>query len=225
MRISKTRFITVIAAILIVIAGVAAYSYYQYLNSFYTVTVNNIRETTLSLYKDTLVTLSSSEDVETQRQEIKRFSEKKTEYTLQNGTYCIETIDQDYALTQTCFEVKDEDTSITINPSFSKLYLKNMLTSQLESQLNAIISEKYAPIIDGYVLKTGELLGEGDWYGATLTTIIPPRDRGDVYRVLLHNESGVWNIVAYPQLYLNKYDYPDVPQSVLQATNELVGSY
>lgn len=224
MRISKSRLLAIIISILVIIGGLGLYAYWSYVNSFQNVTVDNPRNASISLYQVFEADDGHDHD-ESEHHEINTFKDVTNRIDLRPGEYCLKSTDTKYSAEDVCFEVKDKAVSVSINPSLSSDYLDSLLTDDLKQQLETIVATKYAPLMNGYVLKSGALFNEGEWYGATLTTIIEPNDRGDVYRVLLHNESNEWKIVGYPQLYLNKYDYPNVPVSVLEATNKLVGSY
>lgn len=142
---------------------------------------------------------------------------------LQNGDYCIEPTAENYETTPVCFTVQDKDLSIEVDPSYTRLYLEGLLQDQVGA-INKLIEETYKEVIGGFVLNKGTLLGRGDWYGTTLTQKVAKGEQGDVYRVLLKKEGGNWIIVAYPQIILNKFDYPDVPYNILDKVNRLVGA-
>jgi hypothetical protein len=144
--------------------------------------------------------------------------------SLQKGNYCVEPTDTKYDLTPICFVVENKAVSVLIDPNYSKDNLTELLTSEELLTINTIIQDKYSAVIDKFVLKDGSLFGRGEWYGATLTERVARSDQGDVYRVLLNKKDGVWVIVAYPQIILSKFDYPDVPYSVLDGINRLVGT-
>jgi hypothetical protein len=142
---------------------------------------------------------------------------------LQNGDYCAAPNDTKYNQTPICFTVSGKDIVVDVEPNYSATYLSSQLTNQLAT-INSVITTTYSDIIDGFTLTTGALYGHGEWYGGTLTQKTESAsDQGDVYRVLLKKVSGTWTVVAYPQIVLSKYTYPDVPYAVLDAVNRLPG--
>jgi hypothetical protein len=147
-----------------------------------------------------------------------------TSLQFQNSNFCAVPGDTKYDETPVCFTVDNKDSSVVIEPNYSTDYLAQQLPAQLD-KINSVINEKYSGIIDRFTLQTGQLFGRGEWYGTTLTQRVASQsDQGDVYRMLLKNNSGTWTVVAYPQIVLSKYTYPDVPHSVLDEVNGLPGS-
>jgi hypothetical protein len=148
-----------------------------------------------------------------------------TTLSLQAGDYCAVITDTKYDVSPVCISLSSSDASISLNPHYSDSYLASQLTSELKSQLHLIISQKYSAIINGYTLGNGQLLGDGEWYATTLTTKVAPNDRGDYYRVLLKKDGNTWQIIAFPQLALSRFDYPNVPVEILSDANRLLSSY
>ncbi len=156
---------------------------------------------------------------------VTKFS-KNENIRLSGGNYCIYPTDSSNYDTSngTCFTVKDKDISVTVTPDYSASKLQAMLTNDL-SAVQSVIKTKYAPIINNYRLANGTLYMRGQWYGTTLTEVTAPNERGDVYRVILEQVNGQWQIAARPALALNKYDYPNIPHQVLDAVNKQDGTY
>lgn len=143
---------------------------------------------------------------------------------LQNGDFCAVPSGTKYNNTPVCFTVDNKNINVVIEPNYSTDYLAQQLPAQLDT-INAIINQKYSAIISNYTLITGSLYGHGEWYGTTLTQKVDPSDRGDIYRVLLEKKNNIWTIIAYPQIVLNKYNYPQVPFDILTSVNKLLGVY
>jgi hypothetical protein len=142
---------------------------------------------------------------------------------LQNGDFCAVPASTRYDNTPVCFTVSNKNIAITVQPSYSTNYLTQLLPSQL-SAINIVINNKYSAVINGFTLQTGQLFNHGEWYGTTLTQKVENQgDQGDVYRVLLKNINNTWTTVAYPQIVLSKYSYPNVPYEILDAINRLPG--
>lgn len=95
--------------------------------------------------------------------------------------------------------------------------------NQYVDKLHSVIRNKYGAALDGYKIATGELLEDGSWY---ITTIQKPlKDQWspaqDVFRVILHEVSGTWQIVTEPSLIFTYADYPDIPRAVIYSANNL----
>jgi hypothetical protein len=205
---NRLIFLSVIAVFVISTIAVLTYK-----DSFYSVELKDPNNVQVSLYKKddnkkaTITTIASSRAI-----------------SLQKDTYCAVPSDSKYVSTPICFNIDGKGASVTIDPDYSSVYLGQILPSE-QATINTVITTKYAPIISQYTLLNGQLYGKGQWYGATLTEIVDPQDRGDVYRVLLENINGTWTIIAYPQLVLSKYSYPQVPFSILDSINQMLGVY
>lgn len=144
--------------------------------------------------------------------------------SLQNGNYCAQPTDSKYDNTPVCFIVEGKDTSVTVEPNNSTNYLAQLLPDELTA-INAVINQKYSAIIGNFTVTTGALYQHGEWYGGTLTqNVSQASDQGDVYRFVLHKMNNMWEVAAFPQIALNKYDYLNIPYDVLSATNKLVGT-
>lgn len=211
---NKTRLVLLILGSSLVVVGLTSLIIWQYMSSFHNLDVVIPSDLDASVYKV----------VDGKNQTVKSVKGSTT-LSLQAGDYCITLTDTKYDPEPVCALLGSNDASVSLDPHFSASYLASQLTSELESQLHLIISQKYSAIIDGYIFGKGKLLGDGSWYATTLTTKVAPSDRGDYYRVLLEKDGDSWQIIAFPQLALSKYDYPNVPVEVLGEANKLLGSY
>lgn len=195
-------------------AVIAGLTMWHYLVSFHSITLNVKGEVTSIVYKV----------IDNKDQSSLKTIKSTVAMSLQNGQYCVKPTDTKYDTSAICFTVQNKDMSITIDPDYSANYLEQLLITQID-QINSVITTKYGPIIDSYTLIGGVLYGKGEWYGTTLTEKVAPSDRGDIYRVLLEKKGNSWVIIAYPQIVLSKFDYPQVPFTVLSDVNKLLGVY
>ena len=145
-------------------------------------------------------------------------------YSVKNGQYCAAPTDTNYNDDPICVTVKNGDATLTVDPAYSTDHLSILLTSDLVSQLTAIIGAKYQPIIGGYMVDSGQLFDKGEWYATTLTAVVAPQDRGDVYRTILKKDGDTWSVVVPPQIMVSKFDYPKIPLSILTGANQLPGN-
>lgn len=202
----------VIAIVGVLLLLVALPFVVSYLLSFHTVTLSVSGAPSARLYK-----LQNKKE-----EQVMQSINSATTLRLQNGTYCAKPTAENYQDTPVCFTVENKDLAASLDFSFTQLYLDELLKDQ-QASINKLIKDTYKEVIDGFVLKDGMLLGQGDWYGTTLTKKVARGDQGDVYRVLLKKSGDAWSIVTYPQIVLSKFNYPDVPYSVLDTTNKIVG--
>jgi len=150
--------------------------------------------------------------------------DKSTSLSLKNGTYCAKPLSDSFDKSPICFDVENNDMSIIIDPDYSRTRLEALLSDQL-AVVNAVITTKYGSIIDNYTVQDGQLYEKGQWYGTTLTEIVDRGGRGDVYRLVLNKKNNQWTVAAHPQIVLSKFDYPNIPFSVLSNVNRLIGEY
>lgn len=142
---------------------------------------------------------------------------------LQNGTYCITATASKYTDQAQCFDVKGKNISVTFDPDYSVGELATLLQTE-EPAIRTLIVQKYGAIISNYTIGDETLYKKGTWAAATLSQIVDPADRGDIYRVVFEKVDGIWQVAAGPAIALNKYDSPKVPMDVLDAVNNLVGN-
>lgn len=202
---NKKPIILASIVILAVIAGIITLSVVL---RFHKITVSDPHNVSVSLYnsadkdKKTFATITSN-----------------TTLSLKDGNYCSVPSSTTYDTAPACFTVQGKAMSVTINPSYSEARLAALLPSEMTAT-KSVITTAYAAIISQYTLGAGKLYGQGQWYGTTLAQNVSPSDRPDIYRVLLQKSSGTWKIVAYPQISLSKYDYPQIPVDILRDLNK-----
>lgn len=87
--------------------------------------------------------------------------------------------------------------------------------------INQAISLALPRLTDAYVISTGKLYAEGQWYGTTLMYKGSDEANRDTLRLLLQKKDGAWVVRTLPpQPLLNKHDLPDVPKNILQDINQ-----
>lgn len=140
---------------------------------------------------------------------------------LQDGSYGYLPNNTKYDSTPLKFEVAGKDTSIEINPDYSKERLATLLQDELPN-ITPIITTAYGQVLDSYDIKPGSLYKKGEWYGTTIIEHAEPGGNyGDTYRVILRKIDGNWKIEASPSLVLTTHDNPTIPKEILTSVNNL----
>lgn len=95
--------------------------------------------------------------------------------------------------------------------------------NQYVNQLHSIIKKEYGTKLDGYQIATGELLEDGSWYVTTFQIPLESQwsPAQDVFRIILHQVDGKWQIVTEPSLIFAYADYPGIPRAVIYSANNL----
>lgn len=140
---------------------------------------------------------------------------------LQDGKYSYAVNNTKYDSTPLKFEVAGKDTSIEINPDYSKERLATLLQDELP-KITPVITAAYGKILESYDIKPGLLYKKGEWYGTTIVEHAGPGGNyGDTYRIILRNIDGNWKIEASPSLVLTTHDNPTIPKDILTSVNDL----
>lgn len=140
---------------------------------------------------------------------------------LQDGKYGYLPNNTKYDSTPLKFDVASKDTSIEINPDYSKERLAILLQDEL-SNITPVITAAYGQVLESYDIKPGSLYKKGEWYGTTIVEhAAPGGNYGDTYRVILRKVDGDWKIEASPSLVLTTHDNPTVPKDILTSVNNL----
>lgn len=117
-----------------------------------------------------------------------------------------------------------EKPSTTPSPSVSSKPKAAELKEKLQLEMPTILSvmtAAYPKITTDYIVNTGQLFDEGQWFGTTLTYKGTDTDNRDTLRVLLQKKNGVWVLrTTPPRLILSTKELPDVPKSILQTINK-----
>ena len=109
--------------------------------------------------------------------------------------------------------------SIEVDPGYSKEHLQNLLKEE-DVAIRSLLATTYPGVINAFTINPGELYLYGEWYATTLVQQSPgPGSNGDVYRTVLHKESGNWKVVASPVIVLSAKEHPSVPRAILDQIN------
>jgi hypothetical protein len=179
----------------------------------------------IASYKEISVTINNQEAtilvLDSSGKEATRFTGDSV-FKLQQGTYTMSPESGDIKMENDKLNVVD-NMSVTIRVTFSDEKLKELLTSGLQQELDTIISAKYPTQMADFVLNSGRLYGNADYYGTTINTLAGQWDGTfSVYRVVLARGNNGWNVVAGPALALSKYEYPDIPEYILRDLNKTI---
>jgi hypothetical protein len=140
---------------------------------------------------------------------------------LQEGHYGYSANNTKYDNAPTLFTVGKNESTVTIDPSYSRQYLSTLLETELVS-INTVITNTYGSLLTNYDVQAGSLYKKGEWYGAAIAEhITPDGNYGDVYRVVLHKIDSEWKIEAKPSLVLTKHDNPTIPKDIIGDINNL----
>jgi hypothetical protein len=116
------------------------------------------------------------------------------------------------------FTITTSGKDITVDPDYSPDYLAR-LASEAETDIQAILRNKYGSILDNYDSSTFRLYKKGEWGGGYLVQIVDPRQAPDIYRYVVHKQGDTWSLTAPPELSIGASKYPDIPIDVLRAIN------
>ena len=119
---------------------------------------------------------------------------------------------------QYSFEVKDSPLTVVVDPPYSDSYLINLAQKEKPSIID-LLKSKYNTILKDYVIKDFWVYKDGTWGAGYLMQDVDPRQDSDIYRYVVQNTNGNWNFIATPQLTINKFDYPAIPNEVLTSIN------
>lgn len=199
------KVIIILVSILIAIAiGVGVV---LYILSFRTVTFDIVPEN-MSI---TISRQGSDEDIATLNQD--------GLLQLQNGTYIITPMHEDYSSSPIPFTVAGEDMTISIDPDYSSSRLATLLETE-QKATDQLLRQTYPDVIKDFTIQPGTLYQKGQWYATTLQqNPLPGGQQGDTYRVVLQKVDDQWQIAAGPEIVLSAQEFPDIPQFILSNVN------
>lgn len=143
------------------------------------------------------------------------------ELSLQNGSYFIIPEGDKISKEEIGFTVNGSPLTVEVKPGYSEEYLSSVLKTE-EPTITTAITERFPAEAQNYTVTKGTLYEKADWYGALLVRkVSDPRDQRDYYRIVLHKQNDVWQVVNTPQLVLTSAEFKDVPVDVLRAINQL----
>lgn len=214
---NKKQLAVVVGMFLVLVSVVVGLSIWQYIASLHQLKIANEDNLTFDIQHvsgeddnntDIIATISTSKII-----------------SIKNGKYCAVPTDKQYDQTPECVTINNSDVSLDLQPSYSDTKLESLLKTQLNT-ITKTISSKYGDILDNYIIKPGKLYNRGEYYATTLTEKTESEaEQGDVYRIILEKKNDTWTVLHYPELAVNKYDYPSIPRDILDSVNRLVGYY
>lgn len=211
---------TIITTSIIIVVIIAAVFGYQYISSFYKVSValhKGVEGATL--YKVNPDDGHVDPD-ELSGTELEKISGNKT-VSLQKGEYYLVASGPNLSKDPIHFSVINKPVAVEVDPDYSSEFLAQQLAVEAPAITSAMIAQ-YPLISSDYTVTNGTLYQKGTWYGALLTKkVSDPRDQQDYYRVVMHKENEKWKVINKPELILTTTDFKDVPIEVLRAINKL----
>lgn len=140
------------------------------------------------------------------------------ELRLQTGEYTYTPRGERYSTDPVSFSV-DNNKEITVNPSYSAKYREDILRTE-NTKIVGVINATYSDVMGNFIINTGTIYQQGDWYATTLDqNPLPGGQQGDTYRVVLQKKDNLWHIVAGPEIVLSAQEYTDVPVDILRDIN------
>ncbi|HEX6416323.1 MAG TPA: hypothetical protein VFZ62_02245 [Candidatus Saccharimonadales bacterium] len=210
----------VILSIAIILLAAATFAGLAYYNSFHKVTVTLSSDVKAALiYK---INPEEGHNHEVHGDELQKLT-ASGELSLQNGSYFIIPEGEKVAKDEIAFTVKDEDTSVSVTPGYSKEYLASVLKTE-QPAINEAIGEAFPAQMQSHTVEKGTIFKKGEWFGALLVSNNPNldlRSQTDFYRIILNKVDGSWKIVGTPQLVLTTSEFKDVPDDILREVNKL----
>jgi hypothetical protein len=203
---NKKIVLLIAIMVIVLLAGVGFLSYTQSLKTV-TFTIKNV---TVGIYKATNTKANAK---------VTSLSKSGT-IKLQQGNYvAIPNPGTHYDTTPIGFTVTGNDTSVTVDPSYSNDYLNTLLSTEL-SAINEAITTTYPIVLSDFTLTVGHLYKQGQWYATTLPQVSNGGEQGDVYRTVLEKEGGTWKVVATPAIVLSTNENKAVPIAILKDIND-----
>lgn len=112
--------------------------------------------------------------------------------------------------------------TVSQTPKTEKTDLKALMESEFPT-INGVLLAAYPKVGTDYIIGNKQLLGDGRWFGATLTYKGSDTANRDTLRVLLEKKDNLWVLRTNPpEPLLSTKKYPDVPKTVLQTINKPV---
>ena len=141
---------------------------------------------------------------------------------LDAGKYYITPKGKNYDDAPIIFIVKDSDTSVSVDPTYSNAYLQEQIKKESDA-IKMVITKAYPAATSNFIINTGKLYQDGSWYGTTMVEKVGEKNNGDVYRLVLRKQEDSWRIVAIPKLVLTSAENKDIPIEILSDLNRATG--
>lgn len=140
-----------------------------------------------------------------------------TRLTLVNGSYELYPNGKNIDSSPIKFQVDGKSATIVIDPPASEEALSSILDEERNDIESAIFSE-FPQNIAKFKIGRGELLKKGEWFVSSLTYKDSTNDNPrDVYKIILNKINNEWNVVNIPQIIPTKYNFPGVPQEIIDS--------
>ncbi len=141
-----------------------------------------------------------------------------TSLRLHKGGYLLIAEGNDtYESYQTTFSNREGPITIEVNPDFTDDRLTKLSASE-QPVIENLVKDNYPAVKQNYNIQ-GRLLDKADWFAGVLK---PNDDTADTLRFVAHKVSDRWVIVTKPpSIVISKVDYPDIPETVIKAVNNL----
>ncbi len=216
------KLLPLILIVFFVLGGVFAYKYFT---SFQTLSLNVsdvMEKPTITIYKVPPDKDVSNPSLAIDDKAIIKKVSGSEKVKLHKGRYYITaksdtTVDYNKDIT-----LDKEPETVDIDPGLNSKLLSERIATE-EAAILPVLYKTYPQINNGYVLQTGKLYGQADWYSTTIISGSNPNpsDYRDVFHIVLHKENGTWVIkTRIPELNLDKYTYPDIPIDILISANK-----
>ena len=137
--------------------------------------------------------------------------------TLKEGTYYYIPTTDGFSSDKVYFDIKDNNTTVEISPSYSSSRLSNLLEQDKEI-INKVLG--VYPMLSNYVIADESLYHYGEWYSARLIQRVSGTREPDVYRVILNKSNDAWKITASPRISISINDFPSIPDYIIRQVNK-----
>lgn len=211
-------FFSLVGLTLLIVAGFTV----RHFLALRTLTVNYGNIDSIFIYRAADLDSNGNTD----KKPLETFIQSGQQITLEKGNYVLkydaaDTYQDDFV----ALELSEKQQTISVSPEHSQEYIDNALDREIQN-INTTIKEKYPKAGSLYEIQRGSLYQEDEWYGTTL--LYKGSRKGDNFlktdplRIVLKKENGQWVIKTNPpNILLNKYDYPDIPEDILRNVNNL----
>lgn len=117
--------------------------------------------------------------------------------------------------------VSPSDATVIVDPDYSSSRLSVLATSILP-RITTLLNEAYPTVMPEYSIQKFTAYEKGAWAGGLLVRKgSTQNDTRDMYRFVVHNESGEWTLIGYPDIILTKMNNSAAPSDVLLAIDGL----
>lgn len=131
-------------------------------------------------------------------------------YTAKNG----------YQSDHVRIDLTKDSQNLSINPEYTQQELSKRLNTQIES-IDSAIKLFLGNEVNEYIVNTGKLYSNDEWYGTTLTYNGNDAFMADTLKIILKKDKNSWTVATNPPaIILSSVDYKDIPVDILKKVNE-----